>query len=771
MTGKRDELGNAVKFTTPTVANGEVFVGTQNSLEVLGLFDVAVGLPSAPTGLSATSGPPAPAPPSITLTWNNTAVNATGIKIERSSDGVNFLLASTVGRNASSFTDTSVQASFTYFYRVRATNQIGDSGPSNIATARTHIAAPALLVSDICANNVVLTWTSTADGHYDVARSLDGTTFTTIATVAAPNTTYTDSGLSFGTYFYRVTAVNADGDQTNSNVMSATVGPVIVSHGSGFAGAKDITVNGTAAFVGNKLEITTGAFGQAGSAFTNTQVGIRKFTTSFVYQAVPGTIPMADGLTFIIQGNSPMSLGASGGGMGFLNVGRSVAIKFDLFNHGNGGWSTGQYVDGHNPGSNPQPGEAAINLVGTPIDLTSGHPFKIDISYDGTKLIETITDMTTSGSLTIDDYPPVDIPAHVGGDAAFVGFGGGTGGLSAVQDVLSWTFTPNESGLPPRRPSNLAITGTQQVDPTHFNVTLGWKCNNAFTAMGYKLERSPDGSNFNQIAQLPVSQTTFTDMNLTAGQYFYRLRSFNASGNSGYTPVVCVPVGGPTVNHGSGFSCHDDLTANGNAAFVGSLVRLTSGGFGQVSSLFTNSKVDIRKFTTTFRFQISAGANTADGMAFVIQSGSPTALSTGGGGGLGYGSDTPGGPRGIRNSIAIKFDIFDNAGEGPNSTGLFSDGRSPTLPEAGSGDVLVNLNGTGIDLHSGHVFQVDLNYDGTMLTEKITDTSTSASFTTNYTVNLVQKVNGNTAFAGFTGATGGLTATQDVQTWTFQSLP
>ena len=771
LTGKRDELGSAVKFTTPTIADGRVFVGTQNSLEVLGLFDVAGGPPSAPVGLAAMSGPPAPAPPSITLTWTNTATNATGIKIERSADGTNFLQVSTVGRNESSYTDTGVMASFTYFYRVRATNQVGDSDPSNIASARTHIAAPVLRVSDICANNVVLAWTSTADGHYDVARSLDGTSFTTIATVAAPTTTYTDSGLSFGTYFYRITAVNTDGDQTNSNVMSATVGPVTVSHGSGFAGAKDITVNGSANFTGNKLEITTGDFGQAGSAYANTQVGIRKFTTSFVYQAVPGTTPMADGLTFIIQGNSPMSLGASGGGMAFLNVGKSVAIKFDLFNHGHGGWSTGQYVDGHNPDT-PQAGEADINLVGTPIDLTSGHPFKVDISYDGTFLIEKITDTITGGSFTIDDYPPIDIPAHVGGDTAFVGFGGGTGGLSAVQDILSWTFTPDESGLPPRRPSNLAITGTQQVDATHFNVSLGWKCNNAFTATGFKVEKSTDGTNFSQIAQLPVSQTTYTDMGLTAGQYFYRLRSFNASGNSAYTAAVCVPVGGPTVNHGSGFSCHDDLTANGTAAFVGSpnpVIRLTNGNTNQTGSAFSNNLVDIRKFTTTFKLQLTNP--NADGMTFALQPNSPTALSTLGGGGLGYGADTPGGPRGIRNSIAIKFDIFDNVGEGVNSTGLFSDGRSPTVPEAGSGDVLVNLNGTGIDLHSGHVFQVDLNYDGAVLTEKITDTTTSASFTTSYTVDIVSKVRGNTAFAGFTGATGGLAVTSDVQTWTFQSLP
>jgi len=34
----RDKLGQVVKFTVPTIANGEVFVGTSNSLDIYGLL-------------------------------------------------------------------------------------------------------------------------------------------------------------------------------------------------------------------------------------------------------------------------------------------------------------------------------------------------------------------------------------------------------------------------------------------------------------------------------------------------------------------------------------------------------------------------------------------------------------------------------------------------------------------------------------------------------------------------------------------------------------
>jgi hypothetical protein len=60
-----------------------------------------------------------------------------------------------------------------------------------------------------------------------------------------------------------------------------------------------------------------------------------------------------------------------------------------------------------------------------------------------------------------------------------------------------------------------------------------------------------------------------------------------------------------------------------------------------------------------------------------------------------------------------------------------------------------------------------MNYDGTTLKVILVDTNSSASNTQNYPIKIPAEVGGSTAFVGFTGATGALTATQDILNWTF----
>jgi hypothetical protein len=990
MNGLLDQLGTAVKFTVPTVSNGKVYVGTQTGLYVRGLFPPPTSKPAAPTNLTAS----ATGPNSVVLNWTNNATNARGIRILRSTGNANnFVQIAEVSPFQNTFTDTTVNPATKFFYEVVATNALGDSAPSNKANVLTPAGPPTLRVASVGSSQVNLAWTPTAGTNFNVFRSTDGVNFTLIATVPASVTTFSDKGLSPNVYFYQVEALDQFGDMEFSNVVRVTVGePVVIDHSGGFANSSDLAANGSATFTNGVARLTDGGGGEAGTIFSDQKTDVRSFTTTFTFRMHDGTSPMADGMTFIIQASSPNAIGGTGGGLAYgsdtpggpQGIPNSVAVKFDLFdNAGEGDDSTGIFFNGDSPtvptSGGAAEGETSIDMTGSGITLQSGDPFKVTLTYDGTTLNETITDTSTNAMFT--HAYTVNIPSFIGGDTAFVGFGGGTGGLTTVADVQTWKFTPTTQNLAPLSPSNLKVASVVAHDNTRNDITVTWTTN-SFNETGFEVWRSTDGTTFTQVATLPPNSMSFTDSRLGAGTYFYKVRAFNANGESNFTNVDSVITGTPgatvAVDHSGGFASNGDLTANGSTTFTpnatpvgifaghqdvgtpgdpspagnatfdssmgaytltasgsdiwtnadhmqyvyermtgdGSIVarlvsanspdfwtkagvmirddltpgaandfmldtpnpghqepvmqfrdsddgqtadtgnhigptnptpiwlrldrvgntftgywaadnngmpgpwnlvnsndphttvmpatvyvglaltahnngavatatfdhvtvtgtaaplpptvaRLTDGGGGEAGSVFTTSRVGVTNFTTTFTFRMHDGTNPmADGMAFVIQGSSPTALG-GTGGGLGYGSDHPGGPQGIPNSMAVKFDLFDNAGEGTDSTGIFFNGDSPTLPSA-PGEQTVDMSGTGIDLHSQDDFRVMLTYSGTTLTETITDTVTNATFATSYTVNVGALVGGAVGYAGFTGGTGGLTTVADVRTWTYQ---
>src|SRR5262249_18048728 len=154
-----------------------------------------------------------------------------------------------------------------------------------------------------------------------------------------------------------------------------------------------------------------------------------------------------------------------------------------------------------------------------------------------------------------------------------------------------------------------------------------------------------------------------------------------------------------------------------------------------------------------FRFQLPAGLTT-DGLTFTIQTAGPTAVGSNAGG-LGYGPPDPDGEPGIPRSVAVKFDSWNNHGEGDSSTGLYLNGASPTIPAT-------NLAGAGIDLRNDHIFRVEMSYDGSQLKVKLTDETTRVSTSDSYKVDIPRVVGGFTAHVGFTASSGGTTGTPDV---------
>lgn len=186
--------------------------------------------PANPTGLSAV-----PISSSqINLNWVDNSVDESGFIIERApAVGGPFTVLLTTAANVTTYSDTGLAASTTFYYRVAATNAGGKSAYTSTASALTATAAAGIPASPASvsalatsATQVTLTWTdsSTSETGFKVERALAATgPFTVIGSVGANVTTFPDSGLSaVTTYYYRVSSFNASGSSSPTASMSVT---------------------------------------------------------------------------------------------------------------------------------------------------------------------------------------------------------------------------------------------------------------------------------------------------------------------------------------------------------------------------------------------------------------------------------------------------------------------------------------------------------------------------------------------------------------------
>jgi hypothetical protein len=89
------------------------------------------------------------------------------------------------------------------------------------------------------------------------------------------------------------------------------------------------------------------------------------------------------------------------------------------------------------------------------------------------------------------------------------------------------TVTDPTKPYPPLPPSNLAASSASSS-----SIKLTWS-DNTNRELGYKIDRSTDGSSWSQVATTGASVATYTDSGLSSGKkYYYRVRAYNEYGNS-----------------------------------------------------------------------------------------------------------------------------------------------------------------------------------------------------------------------------------------------
>jgi fibronectin type 3 domain-containing protein len=791
----------SASYTDNAVTNGTTYyyevTAVESGTESLKSSEVSatpqVPAPGIPTNVGISAGDKI-----VNLTWSAVS-GATSYDIYRATTkGGEGTTPYLTGVTTASYSDSGVVDGTTYYYEVSAVNGGGQSAVSSEVSATPQVPAPGAptnLAATASDAQVSLTWSAVSGAtSYDIYRSTtkggEGTTpYLTGVTISS----YTNSGLTDGTtYYYEVSAVNAGGQSPVSSEVSAT--PQVPAPGAptnlaATAGDTQVSLTWSAVTGATSYDIyrstTKGGEGSTPyltgvttNSYTNT--GLTDGTTYYYEVSAvnaggqSGVSNEASATPQVPAPSAPTNLVAAAGNAQITLTWTAAAgaTKYDLFRSttagGEGstpykmGLTTTSFTDtGLVNGTTYYYKVVAINAGGQ-------SPLSNEVSAKpkATSLFSAHINFSSSET---------EIPTGYFNDNGLT-FGSHANGLSYGwnQDNTAAARDRNDADSPDELHDSL-IHMQKLTDPN-----ASWKIavpNGVYTI--HLVAGDPDFTdsyykiNVNGVLAINGKpdhhQHWFDDtITLTVTNGFIEISNAQGARNNKIDGIDIVQVSGlkplsskiTDLDYSKGFAGATGLSFNGSAVILGSSLGLTDGRHGEAGSVFTSGAVSLAKFSTQFSFQIANPH--ADGFTFTLQNVGPAALGPNGGG-LGYGPDHTRGNAGIDHSVAVKFDLYDNQGEGKNSTGLYVDGEAPT--KGG-----INLDHTGIDLHSGHVFKVAMNYDGTTLCVKITDAVTGASATQSYTVDIVKTLGSSLGYVGFTAGTGGETATQKILSWKYHGV-
>lgn len=188
------------------------------------------GAPSAPTGLTAT----AASGTQVNLSWTASS-GATSYNVLRATASGGPYTAIASGVAATTYNDSGLTPSTTYYYVVQAVNSNGTSGNSSQAVVSTPASGTAPLAPSAVSatpgkkpRQITVKWTQSTSPNLSSNKvyraTVSGGPYTLVGTVQPAGTSYNDNSATSGQlYHYVVTATNsANLESTYSNEASAT---------------------------------------------------------------------------------------------------------------------------------------------------------------------------------------------------------------------------------------------------------------------------------------------------------------------------------------------------------------------------------------------------------------------------------------------------------------------------------------------------------------------------------------------------------------------
>ncbi|OPX85469.1 MAG: Exoglucanase B precursor [Pelotomaculum sp. PtaB.Bin104] len=456
---------------------------------------------AAPSNLSAV----AVSASQINLTWTDKSSNESGFKIERKSGNSGFEEIAVVDSNTT-FTDTSLAPNTTYTYRVRAFNSSGHSAYSNEDSATTSSAVPAapsgLSATAQSSSRINLTWedNSSNETGFKIERKESGENYTQVTTLGANANSYEDTDLdSNTTYYYRVRAYNSSGHSAYSNEDSTT------TSGSGAVPEAPSELSATAASA-SRINLTW-----EDNSNNETGFKIERKRSGGTYNQIA-----------TVGANVTTYTDSS------LSDDIRYYYRVRAYNaYGNSDYSdedSAITTDGDEPEA---PSDlSATALSSSRIKITwednsnNETGFKIERKRSG----GTYSQITTVGAnvTTYTDSSLSDDIRYYYRVRAYNAYGN--------SDYSDEDSTITTDGDEPEAPSDLSATALSSS-----RIKITWE-DNSNNESGFKIERKRSGGTYSQIATVGANITTYTNYSLDDNtRYYYRVRAYNAYGNSDYS--------------------------------------------------------------------------------------------------------------------------------------------------------------------------------------------------------------------------------------------
>jgi fibronectin type 3 domain-containing protein len=508
----------------------------------------------------------------VDLAWTDSA-GETGYRVERSPDGTTGWAAlGTTAANVTAFSDLTVSPAASYYYRVFATNGVGDSAPSNVLLVTTLPNPPAaptgVTLTVVSASRLDVSWTASAGATgYRVERSADGSSgWTAVGTTSV--TSFSDTGLTAATtYYYRVVASNTGGDSGPSAVVSgatlplppASPGVVAAAASSSEIDVRWSLVTGATSYL---LEVsTTGTSGWTTLATVGATVGSFAHvglppSTTYFYRVTSSnsggssapsstasatTVSRTCPCSIWTSANTPTIAASADGSANELGVkfrtdvsGVVSGVRFykgstNTGTHVGHLWSrTGTLLATATFSNETATGWQQV-LFSTPVTVTAGTTYVVSYWAPVGHYSVDNNYFTSTGRT---NAPLTALAAGVDGVNAVYRQGSSAFPTSSYLSSNYWVdvvFTPTA----PPAPAGLTI-GTV----TSSSVPLSWADGPSETS--YRVERSSDGvSNWVLVGSTVQNVTTYTDVALAASTtYYYRVIAINGGGSSPPSAVV-----------------------------------------------------------------------------------------------------------------------------------------------------------------------------------------------------------------------------------------